>query len=42
MLMRENEKIAELERACHALQRLARKYGESNYGPCPILVSFDV
>ncbi len=37
-----NGKIAELERARDALQRLARECGESSSGPCPILASFDL
>lgn len=34
-------RIAELERARGALQRLARECGEGSNGPCPILASFD-
>jgi MerR family mercuric resistance operon transcriptional regulator len=37
-----NSKIAELERARDALQRLARECGGSSSGPCPILTSFDL
>jgi MerR family mercuric resistance operon transcriptional regulator len=37
-----NDKIAELERARNALQRLARECGDGSSGPCPILTSFDV
>ncbi len=35
-----NAKIAELERARDALQRLARECAEGTAGPCPILESF--
>lgn len=35
-------KIAELERARDALQRLARECAHGSSGPCPILTSFDV
>lgn len=34
-------KMAELERARDALQRLAKECGEGSTGPCPILASFD-
>ncbi len=37
-----NEKIATLERARDALQRLARECSHGSSGPCPILTSFDV
>ena len=37
-----DEKIAELQRARDALQRLARECGHGSSGPCPILTSFDV
>lgn len=37
-----NAKIAELQRARDALQRLARECGEGSAGPCPILASFEV
>ena len=35
-------KIAELNRAREALQRLATECGAGGKGPCPILASFDV
>ena len=35
-------KIAELQRARDALQRLASECGSGRPGPCPILQSFDV
>ena len=35
-------KIAELERARDALQRLAKECGRRTSGPCPILTSFDL
>lgn len=35
-------KIAELQRAREALQRLAAECGRGGKGPCPILASFDV
>jgi MerR family mercuric resistance operon transcriptional regulator len=35
-------KIAELQRARDALQRLASECAEGSTGPCPILTSFDV
>ena len=35
-------KIAELNRAREALQRLATECGAGGRGPCPILASFDV
>ncbi|HZG08864.1 MAG TPA: MerR family DNA-binding protein [Allosphingosinicella sp.] len=35
-------KIAELERARDALQRLATECGEGSKGPCPILTAFGV
>jgi MerR family mercuric resistance operon transcriptional regulator len=35
-------KIADLQRARDALQRLARACAEGSSGPCPILNSFDV
>ena len=35
-------KIAELNRARDALQRLAAECGEGSKGPCPILASFEV
>lgn len=34
-------KLAELERARSALQRLAKECGTGRMGPCPILTSFD-
>jgi MerR family mercuric resistance operon transcriptional regulator len=34
-------KIAELQEARDALQRLSEKCGEGRAGPCPILASFD-
>ena len=34
-------KMAELQRARDALQRLARECGEGSSGPCPILTSFE-
>lgn len=37
-----NAKIADLQRARDALQRLARVCGEGSSGPCPILASFKV
>ena len=37
-----NAKLAELERARDALQRLAQECGEGSQGPCPILASFDI
>jgi MerR family transcriptional regulator, mercuric resistance operon regulatory protein len=37
-----NAKIAELERARNALQRLATECSHGSKGPCPILKSFDV
>lgn len=37
-----NAKIADLERARDALQRLATECGAGKNGPCPILASFDV
>jgi MerR family transcriptional regulator, mercuric resistance operon regulatory protein len=37
-----NAKIAELQRARDALQRLARACAEGKTGPCPILKSFAV
>lgn len=37
-----DQKIAELERARHALQRLAKECSERKTGPCPILAAFDV
>ncbi|KKC23854.1 MerR family transcriptional regulator [Sphingomonas sp. SRS2] len=37
-----NAKIAELERARDALQRLAEECGRGSEGPCPILTAFDV
>jgi MerR family mercuric resistance operon transcriptional regulator len=36
-----SRRIAELERARTALQRLARECGEGSSGPCPILSSFE-
>jgi MerR family transcriptional regulator, mercuric resistance operon regulatory protein len=36
-----DEKMAELERARGALQRLAKECGKGSKGPCPILASFD-
>lgn len=36
-----DEKIAELERARDALQRLARECSAGGKGPCPILTSFE-
>lgn len=36
-----NKKLADLERARNALQRLATECGGSNRGPCPILASFE-
>jgi MerR family transcriptional regulator, mercuric resistance operon regulatory protein len=41
-IARLNSKIAELEHARDALQRLARECGNGSTGPCPILTSFDV
>jgi MerR family mercuric resistance operon transcriptional regulator len=41
-IARLNSKIAELEQARDALQRLARECGNGSTGPCPILTSFDV
>ena len=35
-------RIAELESARNALQRLARECGDGSKGPCPILKSFEV
>ena len=35
-------RIADLERARDALQRLARECSHGSSGPCPILTSFDV
>lgn len=35
-------KIAELNRAREALERLATECGQGGKGPCPILASFDV
>ena len=37
-----DKKISDLDRARHALGRLARECGEGSNGPCPILKSFDV
>ena len=37
-----NGRIADLERARDALQRLAAECGSRSKGPCPILASFDV
>ena len=37
-----DEKIAELNRARQALQRLATECGKGGKGPCPILASFEV
>jgi MerR family transcriptional regulator, mercuric resistance operon regulatory protein len=37
-----NSKIAELERARDALQRLAKECSKGSSGPCPILESFGV
>jgi MerR family mercuric resistance operon transcriptional regulator len=36
-----DEKIVELQRARDALRRLARECRSGNYGPCPILTSFE-
>ncbi len=36
-----DEKIAELQRARDALQRLARECRDGSSGPCPILTSFE-
>lgn len=36
-----DEKIAELQHAREALQRLARECGSGSAGPCPILASFE-
>jgi MerR family mercuric resistance operon transcriptional regulator len=41
-IARLNSKIAELEQARDALQRLARECRNGSTGPCPILTSFDV
>ena len=35
-------KIADLQRAREALQRLANECARGRFGPCPILASFDV
>jgi MerR family mercuric resistance operon transcriptional regulator len=35
-------KIAELDRARQALRRLAAECGKGEWGPCPILASFEV
>jgi MerR family mercuric resistance operon transcriptional regulator len=37
-----NAKIADLERARNALQRLATECSHGSSGPCPLLTSFDV
>lgn len=37
-----NARIADLERARNALERLVAECGQGSKGPCPILASFDV